>query len=387
MNLMNNFSFELPTRIEYGIGVTTRLPRELHALGVKKVLLVTDPGVASRGLMNNLRTNITQNGIEFEIFDHVESNPKDYNVEEGAAKAVATNVDGIVAVGGGSPIDCAKAISVVVTHGGKPRDYEGKGKITGDPLPLIAVPTTAGSASEVTFSAVITDTTERFKFSIKDPKIAPVVALADPEMTRTMPPALTAATGMDALTHAIEGYTAKVAEPLADAAALYAIELIAGHLRAAVNDGENLEARAGMLIGSILAGIAFSHSDVGSVHCIAEALGGKYDLPHGVCNAVCLPAVMEYNREYCQSHYARVAGAMGSTYDNPQDGARTAVSAVARLARDVRLPDFERLGIKPEDLDELAHNSQINGSNPDNPRPMEKEDYLKVFEMLGRPRK
>lgn len=383
MNLMNSFSFELPTRIEYGPGVTARLPRELHALGVKHVLLVTDPGVASRGLMNDLRSNIMHNGIEFEIFDHVESNPKDYNVEEGTAKALATKVDGVVAVGGGSPIDCAKAICVVATNGGKPRDYEGKGKIATDPLPLIAVPTTAGSASEVTFSSVVTDTTEKFKFSIKDPRIAPVAALADPEMTRTMPPALTAATGMDALTHAIEGYTAKVAEPLSDAAALHAIEMITSNLRAAVEDGENLEARAGMLIGSILAGIAFSHSDVGSVHCIAEALGGKYDLPHGVCNAVCLPAVMEYNQDYCLERYARVAGAMGMTFASPAEGARLAVSAVAQLARDIQLPDFARLGVKAEDLEELAHKSEINGSNPDNPRPMAKEDSLYIFEMLG----
>ena len=385
MKLLNRFSFELPTRIEFGPGVTARLPAELHALKVKRVLLVTDPGVASRGLMNELRQNITRNGLEFEIFDHVESNPKDYNVEEGTAKAVATHVDGVVAVGGGSPIDCAKAISVLATHGGKPRDYESKGKITGNPLPLIAVPTTAGSASEVTFSAVITDTSERYKFSIKNPKIAPIVALADPEMTRTMPPHLTAATGMDALTHAIEAFTARVAEPLADAAALHAIELIGRHLKNCVTNGDSLEDRAGMLIASILAGIAFSHSDVGAVHCIAEALGGQYDLPHGVCNAVCLPAVMAYNKEYCLQRYACVADRLGLDFADAREGAQKAVDAVAQLAREVKMPAFKRLGVKPGDLEELARQAEINGSNPDNPRPMKKQDYLNIFEMLSTP--
>jgi alcohol dehydrogenase len=236
----------------------------------------------------------------------------------------------------------------------------------------------------VTFSSVITDSGEKFKFSIKDPKIAPKVALVDPEMTLTMPPELTAATGMDALTHAIEAFTANASEPLADSAALYAIELISAHLRNAVSDGHHMEARAAMLLGSVLAGIAFSHSDVAAVHCVAEALGGKYDAAHGVCNAVVLPAVMEYNMTYCQERYARIAGAMGLTYENAADGASQAVMAVQQLATDVRLPEFGSLGVQEKDLEELAANSFKNGSNIDNPRPMKKEDYLKLFQRLIR---
>jgi alcohol dehydrogenase len=201
-------------------------------------------------------------------------------------------------------------------------------------------------------------------------------------MTLTMPPELTAATGMDALTHAIEAFTANASEPLADAAALYAIELIAAYLRSAVSDGHNLEARAGMLLGSVLAGIAFSHSDVAAVHCVAEALGGKYDAAHGVCNAVVLPAVMEYNMEFCKERYARIAAAMGLTYKNADDGARRAVMAVQQLAKDVRLPQFGSLGVQENDLEELAVNSFKNGSNIDNPRPMAKEDYLELFQRL-----
>jgi alcohol dehydrogenase len=290
--------------------------------------------------------------------------------------------DCLVAIGGGSPIDCAKAIAVLATHGGEPREYEDQNKISGEVLPLIAIPTTAGTGSEVSFSSVITDSRRKFKFSIHHTKIAPRIALLDPELTATMPPALTAATGMDALTHAVEGYTAKGSEPLADAAALYAIELIATYLKSAVFDGRNMEARGGMLLGSVLAGISFSHSDVAAVHCLAEALGGKYDTAHGVCNAVVLPAVMEFNLAYCIDKYARIAAAMGIAYDTPQDGARRAVEAVKKIAREVNLPDFASLGIKTEDIEELAYNASINGSNGSNPRPMTKDDYLTLINSM-----
>ncbi len=383
MNLLNSFTFELPTKIEYGVGASAKLAATLKTLDASRVLLVTDKGIADCGLLARICDQLVNERIEYKTFDTVEANPKDYNVLEGAKKANDYKANFLVALGGGSPIDCAKAIGVVATHGGAVRDYEGKGKVTKDTIPLIAIPTTAGSGSEVTFSAVITDSRTKFKFSINDVKIAPRVALVDPEMTLTMPAALTAATGMDALTHAIEGYTARVSEPLADATALYAVELIAKHLKTAVFDGQNLEARAGVLLGSILAAIAFSHSDVGSVHCIAEALGGKYDAPHGVCNAVVLPAVMEYNMSYCLEKYARVAKAMDITYDSVETGAQKAVEAIKKLAVDTQLPHFGSIGVKEKDFEELAQNSVINGSNPDNPRPMSKVDYLNIFETLN----
>jgi alcohol dehydrogenase len=383
MNLLNSFSFELPTTIEYGIGAAKSLADVIKNENFRNLLLVTDEGVLRSGLLKRVSDALDAHGLKWDVFDRVEPNPKDYNVEAGTETAKRFSADCLVAVGGGSPIDCAKAIAVVTRQGGAVREYEGPGKIGPDVLPLIAIPTTAGTGSEVTFSSVITDSSEKFKFSIKDPIIAPRVALVDPEMTLTMPPALTASTGMDALTHAIEAFTAKAAEPLADAAALYAIELIAAHLKSAVTDGDNLEARAGMLLGSVLAGIAFSHSDVAAVHCVAEALGGKYDAAHGVCNAVVLPAVMEYNMEYCKAQYARIAVAMGLTYENIDQGARRAVAAVQQLAADVRLPEFGSLGVRESDLEELAANAFKNGSNIDNPRPMSKEDYLKLFRRLS----
>ncbi len=384
MNLLNSFSFELPTKIEYGVGVAKSLADVIKKDNFKRLVLVSDEGVVRSGLLRQVTDALDAHQLKWTVFDRVEPNPKDYNVQEGTDIASRSGADCLVAIGGGSPIDCAKAIAVVARQGGAVRDYEGPGKIGPDVLPLIAIPSTAGTGSEVTFSSVITDSGEKFKFSIKDPKIAPKVALVDPEMTLTMPPELTAATGMDALTHAIEAFTANASEPLADSAALYAIELISAHLRNAVSDGHNLEARAGMLLGSVLAGIAFSHSDVAAVHCVAEALGGKYDAAHGVCNAVVLPAVMEYNMTYCQERYARIAGAMGLTYENVADGARQAVMAVQQLASDVHLPEFGSLGVQEKDLEELAANSFKNGSNIDNPRPMKKEDYLKLFQRLIR---
>lgn len=382
MNLLNSFRFELPTRIDYGVGAAGKLPETLSSQQASKVLMVTDKGVQSAGLLSAISLGLKTAGIKTEVFNEVESNPKDYNVKAGTDLAKRFNPDWIVAVGGGSPIDCAKAIAVLTTHGGAVRDYEGKNKITGNVLPLIAIPTTAGTGSEVTFSSVISDSRDKFKFTLSHPRIAPRVALVDPEMTITMPPDLTAATGMDALTHAVEAYSAKVAEPLADAAALYAIELISKYLKPAVFENRNMEARAGMLLASVLAGIAFSHSDVGAVHCLAEAIGGKYDTAHGVCNAVVLPAVMEYNLDYCRARYARIAAAMGIPFTTETDGARHAVEAVKQLAADVNLPDFDSFGVRSEDIEGLAYNAFVNTSNDHNPRPMGRDDYVAVIQKM-----
>jgi len=385
------FSFEMPTRIEYGMRVVDRLPGELSALGAAKVLVVTDKGVRRAGLCDRVAALLSVAGVEHAVFDGVEANPKDRNIEEGAAIAREFGADALIALGGGSPIDCAKAMGVLISYGGKIKQYEGRGKVTGPVIPWIAIPTTAGTGSEVTFSSVVTDTANNFKMTVKSPLMAAKVALVDPELTFTVPPSVTAATGVDALTHAIEAYTVTCAEPISDAVALQAISLISAHLRNAVAFGGNAEARDGMMMGSLLAGIAFSHSDVGSVHCMAEALGGIYDLPHGVCNAILLPYVMEYNISYCIERYSKIGKMMELTvagglarYGTSQDptthqGAVVAVEAVKRLCADVGLPAFSSLGIKEFDLDLLADMSARNGSTPSNPRPMSKSDYIEVF--------
>ena len=379
-NITEEFSFELPTRIEYGVGVASKLGEEVRLLKAQKVSLITDPGIIKAGLLDKITSILKEEKLLYNVFDGVDPNPKDRNVERGAQVVRSFEADAMVAVGGGSVIDWAKAIGVLVSHDGKRiKDFEGKTAVKKPILPFIAVPTTAGTGSEVTFSAVITDTENNYKMTVRSPFMAAKVALLDPKLTVTVPPHITASTGMDALTHAIEAYTVKVSEPISDALALYAIELITNNLVNAVKNGENINARACMLVGSLLAGMAFSHSDVGSVHCMAEALGGVYDAPHGVCNAVLLPYVMEYNAEFCLEKYARIAQAMGEIFDTMEEGAMKAVERVKKLSVDVGLPSFKSLGVKEEDLEKLADMAAKNISTKSNPREMTKEDYLTLF--------
>lgn len=379
MGFISPFNFELPTTIEYGADSHTRLPEFLRRLDVRKVLIVTDRGLTSFPWFQNILNRIREEGFETGIFDGVEANPKDHNVEAAAREARRMGADCLVAIGGGSPVDCAKVVSILAVQGGKPRDYEDRSRIGPQPLPLITVPTTAGTGSEVTFGAVITDTAAKFKFTVKSPRIAPRFALVDPVLTLSMPAALTAATGMDALTHAVEAYTSRAAEPIADACALYAAELIARNLPRAVEHGQDIEARAAVLLGSLIAGIAFSHSDVGAVHCIAEALGGMYDIPHGVCNAVCLPVVMNYCKEACRDRYARLGLAMGS----PGGSADGTVAFVRDLALRVGLPEFRSFSVPVDDFPLIAEKSAANGSNRDNIPELSKGDYLTILRTLN----
>lgn len=377
---MASFSFELPTRIEYGVGIVSKLADELKSMGAKRVVIITDKGILNAGITDEIINLLTSSNIQFDIFHEVDPNPKDYNVEAGTDVVRKFDAQAIIALGGGSSIDCAKAIGVLAAHGGNSiKEYEGKTSVIKEILPLITIPTTSGTGSEVTFSSVINDTKNNYKMTIKSPLIAAKVALIDPKLTATMPALVTASTGIDALTHAIEAYTAKAAEPISDAVALYAIELISKYIKTAVFNGNDIEARSGMLMGSLLAGIAFSHSDVAAVHCIAESLGGVYDAPHGICNSILLPYVMEYNMEYSKERYARVAGAMGVQYKTIDEGAELAVEKVKQLVKEISLPSFKSLGIKVEDFDKIAEMSAKNISTESNPRPMSKADYITVL--------
>lgn len=384
MEPISPFSFALPTRIVFETDGLKHLPQILDDLGVRNPLVVADAGVRDAGVVDRVSGRLTGADIAHHLFIEIDPNPRDRNVDEGASRMQKHGSDGIVAVGGGSPIDCAKAMAAVAAHGQGVRDLAGPGRLSRPVVPIVAIPTTAGTGSEVTFGAVITDTRRNFKFSVKGPQLAPAVALLDPSLTLSKPPDLTAATGMDALTHAVEAFTVKGANPLSDAMALHAVEWISVHLPTAVKDGQNLEARAGMLLASLLAGIAFSHADVGAVHCIAEALGGMYDLPHGVCNAVVLPFVMRYNMNSCRARYARLASAAGIDFQGVENGAAAAVRWVEGLADAVKLPRFSSFGVDPSDFPEIAAKSEENGSNPSNPRPMSAADYEALLkEMAG----
>jgi len=383
-NLMKLMDFVLPTRIVVGPGVISTIGAEFKASGKKKPIIVTDKGVVKAGITKKVTDLLDAAGIEYVVFDGIEPNPKDVNVEAAAAVAREHNCDSLIAVGGGSPIDAAKSVGVLMAHNADNiKKYEGKLAAT-EPLPyFVTVPTTSGTGSEITFSSVITDTKNMYKMTVKSKYTAAALAICDPELTLTVPPHVTAATGVDALTHAIEGFTAKPAGPLGDACALYAIELIYNNLVEAYNNGATtLEARAAMLTGSMLAGISFSHSDVAAVHCVAESLGGMYDLPHGECNAIFLPYIMEYNMDYCVEKYARVATAMGFTYADDKEGAQKAVDAVKQLCKDVKLRRFADLVPNKDQFETLAINSENNGSNEDNPRPMTKDDYMYILNLV-----
>ena len=382
-NLMKSLDFVLPTRIVFGPGVIKTIANEVKATGKQKPLIVTDKGVQKAGILKKVTDLLDASGVKYVVYDGVEPNPKDVNVEEGAKIARENGCDSLIAVGGGSPIDAAKSIGVLMAHNGdKIKVYEGKTAAT-KPLPLfITVPTTSGTGSEITFSSVITDTANHYKMTVKSKYTAATLAICDPELTLSVPPHVTAATGVDALTHAIEGYTATCSGPLGDSTALYAIELIYNNLVNAFNNGSDLGTRSAMLMGSMLAGISFSHSDVASVHCVAESLGGMYDLPHGECNAIFLPYVMEYNMSYCVEKYARVATAMGFTFANDKEGAQLAVDKVKQLTKDVKLRRFADLVPNKDQFETLAVNSEKNGSNASNPRPMTKADYMTILNLV-----
>ncbi len=377
--MINSFDFILPTKIRYGSGMVNVLGEELKLLKAKKIMVITDKGLVKTGMIKKITGLIEKEGLEFIIYDEIEANPKDYNVEACAAKAREEAIDTLVAFGGGSPIDAAKAVAVLARQGGKTRDYQGKRKIKEDCLPLLTIPTTAGTGSEVTFSSVITDTQEKFKFTIKSTAIAAKTAIIDPELTLTVPPVITAATGIDALTHAIEGYTANCTEPIAEAVGLYAIEYIARNIVEAVKNGGNPEARDKMMMGSLLAGLSFSHADVASVHCMAEALGSIYDAPHGMCNAILLPYVMEYSLPAAQYKYARIARAMGIDEKDDNKAAMKGIEHIKKLSLEIGLPGIKSLNVNPDDFELLAEMSVKNGSNGSNPREIGKDEYVMLF--------
>lgn len=377
--MINAFEFILPTGIRYGAGIIQTLGEELKLLNAKKVMIITDKGLSKTGMAKKIAGLIQNEGIPFMIYDEIEANPKDYNVEACAEIARAESIDTLVAFGGGSPMDAAKAVAVLARQGGKTRDYQGKGKIKDDCLPLLTIPTTAGTGSEVTFSSVITDTKENFKFTIKSTAIAAKTAIIDPELTLTVPPPVTAATGIDALTHAIEGYTASCTEPIAEAVGLYAVEYIAENIVEAVHHGGNLEARDKMMMGSLLAGLSFSHADVASVHCMAEALGSIYDAPHGLCNAILLPYVMEYNLPEAEYKYARIARAMGIDEPDDSKAAVKGILHIRTLSREIGLPGIKSLKVNPGDFELLAEMSVRNGSNGSNPKEITRDGYIMLF--------
>jgi len=380
----DRFTFNTPTRIKYGANIVESVGEEAKKFAAKKVLIVTDKGIVKAGLLAKVKESLERSSLEMLVFDQVEQNPKDKTVEKGAELAREEKVDLIIGVGGGSTMDTAKGIGLLVTNGGSLRDYWGVDMVKKPSLPLITVPTTAGTGSEVTICAVIDDTSREYttKDCVESRLISPRLALVDPLLTRSLPPELTAGTGMDALTHAIEAYTAIPASALTDALSLYSIELIANNLGKAFANGDDLEARNNMMLGSLMAGVAFSNSDTAGVHCMAEAVGGFYDIPHGIACAVFLPYIMEYNLIANPKKHADIAKAMGEdiTILSVREAALKSVEAVKKLMKEVGIiPSARWLGVKEKDIAQLAKIAMTNVSLESNPRKLRESDFVEIF--------
>ena len=369
-----------------GAGAITNIVQEVKTRGFKKALVVTDKDLIKFKVACKVTDLLKENGLEFEIFDGVKANPTINVVKSGIAKFKEIGADYLVAIGGGSSIDTAKAIGIIINNPefSDVRSLEGAAITKNKSIPIIAIPTTAGTAAEVTINYVITDEERKRKFVCVDPHDIPVIAVVDAQMMSSMPKGLTAATGMDALTHAIEGYITKGAWELTDTLHLKAIEIISRSLRSAV--ANEPKGREDMALGQYVAGMGFSNVGLGLVHGMAHPLGAFYDTPHGIANAVILPYVMEYNAGSTGEKYREVARAMRvPNVDNmsKEEYRKAAIDAVKKLSGDVGIPKtLKEIGVKKEDLGALAQSAMADACTPGNPRDTSVKEIFEVYKSI-----
>ncbi|POZ62919.1 L-threonine dehydrogenase [Chromobacterium alticapitis] len=373
---MSTSAFFIPSLNLMGAGCLRQAIDTMRGHSFLRALIVTDQGLVKAGLADKVAGMLAEADIEPVIFDGVHANPSCANVNAGLALLREKQCDVVVSLGGGSPHDCAKGIALVAVNGGKIQDYEGVDKSAKPQLPLVAINTTAGTASEMTRFCIITDESRHIKMAIVDRHTTPILSVNDPETMAGMPASLTAATGMDALTHAVEAYVSTIATPITDACALKAVELIAGFLRRAVKNGQDMEAREQMAYAQFLAGMAFNNASLGYVHAMAHQLGGFYDLPHGVCNAVLLPHVQAFNAAVAGERLGDVAIALGEKTRS----AEAAIAAIKRLSADVGIPaGLAQLGVKEADIPTLADNALKDACGLTNPRKASHEEICAIF--------
>ena len=381
--------FFIPSVTLMGIGAHKELPAKVRSLGGTKPLLVTDKGMTAIGMTQKIVDLLVADGIHCVVFDETVPNPTDKNVADGLAVYQKEQCDSLITLGGGSAHDCGKGIGLVSTNGGTIHDYEGLDKSEKGMPPYIAVNTTAGTASEMTRCCVITNTARKVKMAIIDWHVTPAIALDDPLLMMGMPPALTAATGMDALTHAIEAYVSIAATHLTDACAEKAIKLVSKHLRAAVANGQDIHAREGMCYAQYLAGMAFNNASVGHVHAMAHQLGGYYNLPHGECNAILLPFVEERNLIAKMDRFAEMAAWLGEDTEgiSTRDTAKKCMKAIRALSEDVGIPSgLKELGkrygkdVKIADIPIMTENAQKDACVLTNPRTLTHEEVMEIYE-------
>ena len=369
----------------HGKGAILSVTEEAKRRGFKKAFICSDPDLIKFNVTKKVTDLLDKEALPYEIYSEIKANPTIENVQGGVAAFKNSGADYIIAIGGGSSMDTSKAIGIIITNPEfeDVRSLEGLSATKKPSVPIFAIPTTAGTAAEVTINYVITDVEKKRKFVCVDPHDIPVVAFVDPDMMSSMPKGLTASTGMDALTHAIEGYTTKGANTITDMFNLKAIELIAQSLRGAVENTP--EGREGMALGQYLTGMGFSNCGLGIVHSMAHGLGALYDTPHGVANAIILPTVMEYNKDAVGEKLRDVAKAMGVANTekmSKEEYQKAAIDAVKKLAEDVGIPKDLKNIVKPEDVDFLSQSAMDDACRPGNPRDPKLEDIQDLFKSL-----
>ncbi|GAB4114141.1 MAG: iron-containing alcohol dehydrogenase [Candidatus Caldatribacteriota bacterium] len=377
------FSFLMETKVIYGIGSAEQLGNIVAQKKAKRVMIIADSGVKKAGLVEKIQNILYTSHIESGLFEDIEISSSTDTVDKGATLVKQENYDLIVGIGGGSSIDTAKAIGVVVTNGGKCIDYAGNNKVKNPSMEVIALPTTAGTSAEITDVAVIADRKSKARIGIRSPYVVPSIAILDPLLTLTMPPHITASTGMDALSHAIESYTNTYTKAPTEVLALEAIRKIGANLCHAVANGNNLEARDNMLMGNLLAGLAFRNTRLGILHAITGPFCGYYEVPHGVANSVLLPYIMEYNLKGNFDKFVHIASALGISVSrlSRREAALASITAVRELLADIGLPlSFKEMNLDPKFIPEIASKAIKSANITINPRVPTVEDLIDICE-------
>ncbi|EIF6289997.1 L-threonine dehydrogenase [Clostridium perfringens] len=377
-----SYKFFMPAISLMGADCLKDAGDQVGELGFKKALIVTDKVLGQIGIVKKVTDVLDNKNIEYAIYDETKPNPTVKNVNDGLALLKEKECDFVISLGGGSAHDCAKGIALLATNGGEIKDYEGVDKSKKPQLPMVGINTTAGTGSEMTLFAIITDEERHIKMALVDKHLTPIIAVNDPMLMLAMPKSLTAATGMDALTHAIEAYVSTAATPITDACAEKAIELISNYLVNAVENGQDVEARDMMAYAEYLAGMAFNNASLGYVHAMAHQLGGFYNLPHGVCNAILLPHVQEYNKATSASRLAKIAKIMGGNIEGLTDeqGADLCIDMIKSLSQTIGIPEgLGVLGVKESDFETLATNALNDACSLTNPRKGNLEEVIAIF--------
>jgi alcohol dehydrogenase class IV len=381
MLLNRVFRYELPTAIEFGIGAIKGLPEHIRSLNGTKVLLVTDPGVLKAGVADRLMSLLQDAGIPYTVYSDIEPDPDIEGVMRGRDEARANGCDCVVGLGGGSSLDTAKAIGLMLNNAGHIREYVGINVVPKKGAPVIAVPTTAGTGSEITIWSVLSDKQANIKLSVGSAYNCPDLAIGDPELTLSLPPHITAATGMDALTHALESYVNKATQPISEALSIQAMKMVAKSLRTAVAQGDNLEARYDMLLASLIAAMAFNPTRLGLSHALAMPLGGQFHIPHGTVNAILLPEVMQFNLMGNLPKFVEIAKLFDMPVEglSPKEAAEQAVIAVRELKQDIGIHQtLSDYGVTEKELDAIVEEAMLSGNVPVNPRKPTLEDLKQI---------